>query len=148
MDTVNDFLEHFGVKGMKWGVRKDRSGSSGPHAVITTSRPGKKVTAKGGGGRLPHEDAKVAAALAQKARASTTHSLSNEELKLLLTRLDLESRYVKLNPPKPTVTKFLAKQLAVVGNQELQRVMRGDLSRIEQIEKALGSGKAGKHRLK
>lgn len=25
MDEVNEFLEHFGVRGMQWGVKKDRS---------------------------------------------------------------------------------------------------------------------------
>lgn len=34
MDT-DEFLEHFGVKGMKWGVRKERdSGSKQPHKVF------------------------------------------------------------------------------------------------------------------
>lgn len=27
-DQVQDFIEHFGTKGMKWGVRKDRSAAS------------------------------------------------------------------------------------------------------------------------
>ena len=27
-DKVEEFLEHFGVKGMRWGVRKDRSAAS------------------------------------------------------------------------------------------------------------------------
>jgi len=29
MNEVGIFLEHYGVKGMKWGVRKDRDSSSG-----------------------------------------------------------------------------------------------------------------------
>lgn len=28
MNNVEDFLEHFGVKGMRWGVRNDRSGGT------------------------------------------------------------------------------------------------------------------------
>lgn len=146
--ATDKFLEHFGVKGMKWGVRKDRGGSSGPQAVVTRSKPGQRVTASGGGGRLPHEDAKRAVALAQKAKSSTTHSLSNEELKDLLTRLDLESRYTKLNPPKATVKGFIAKQLAAAGQQELKKVMQGDLTRINQIEQLIAGGKTGKHRKK
>ncbi len=29
---VDDFLEHFGVRGMKWGRRKSRAGSSSPRS--------------------------------------------------------------------------------------------------------------------
>jgi hypothetical protein len=28
LQTVDDFLEHFGVKGQRWGVRKDHPGES------------------------------------------------------------------------------------------------------------------------
>lgn len=34
-------LEHYGTKGMKWGVRKDRGGSSGSK---TSSRPASKMS--------------------------------------------------------------------------------------------------------
>lgn len=50
MDHVNDpavdeFLEHVGVKGMRWGVRKDRSGSSGSNGTTKTKDPATKVSA-------------------------------------------------------------------------------------------------------
>jgi hypothetical protein len=34
MKDVNDFLEHYGVKGMKWGVRKDRQGIIRPRVTL------------------------------------------------------------------------------------------------------------------
>lgn len=138
MDTVEDFLEHFGVKGMRWGVRKAREVSA-PQLQRHTKTG--KIRVVGGKGQPAHNDAKRAAILGQVAKASGTHALSNDEMKLLLTRLDLESRYSKLNPPKKNAAvSFTTKLLAEVGNQELRKVMKGDLSTINQIEAAL-SGK-------
>jgi hypothetical protein len=74
--------------------------------------------------------------------------LTNEELKDLLTRLDLEARYVKLNPPKKTVKGFIFEQLQLQGQQELKKMMQGDLTRINQIEALIAGGKTGKHRKK
>lgn len=40
-----DYLEHHGVKGMKWGVRKERSGGSASNRMI--NKPVKKTTISG-----------------------------------------------------------------------------------------------------
>lgn len=37
--SVDSFLEHYGVKGMKWGVRRDRSKSSGSSGEGTNNKP-------------------------------------------------------------------------------------------------------------
>lgn len=37
METVHDVLTHFGVKGMKWGVRNDDPTSGGVHALVAPS---------------------------------------------------------------------------------------------------------------
>lgn len=106
MEDLERALEHFGVRGMKWGQRKRRDGGgsgSEPTDVIIKSRPGKGVEVSGGKNHMPSEDAKRAAGYQQKARASTIHSLSNEELKTLVTRMQLESNYAKAaaaNAPK------------------------------------------------
>jgi hypothetical protein len=73
-DTVDDFLAHFGVKGMHWGVRRgesSRAPSSDDHAESVDLR--KK--AKSGGG---------------------IHVLSNDELQKVNTRLNLEKSYSSL----------------------------------------------------
>lgn len=57
-----NFLEHFGVKGMKWGIRKDKTSSGGK------SKPASK----------------------------TVKSLSDEELRTRVKRLNLEKQYVDL----------------------------------------------------
>ena len=92
-----DELMHYGVKGMRWGVRKaDRV----PTGVALTTRPGRKVKAKGGKFEAPSEDAKKAATLKQKAKGSSTDSLSNQELKQMIERMQLEANYQRLTQQK------------------------------------------------
>lgn len=71
---VDDFLEHYGVKGMKWGVRRDRP--SVPSSA----------------------DAATASRLQGQVKLGGTQSLSNQELQTLVNRMNLESQYTRLNP--------------------------------------------------
>lgn len=99
-ETVDDVLAHYGVKGMRWGVRK-RSGGSGPvekTPVIVKVKPGVGIRTSGGKGHDVSEDAVKAAVARQKARKSGPHTLSNQEMRLLVDRMNLESQYAKLNP--------------------------------------------------
>lgn len=95
-------LKHYGVKGMKWGVRKDVSTSrggadSGPTAVVVTQKkPGTYAKSTGGKSYPLHDDAAVALAARQKARASKTDALSNAELRTAVERMQLEQRYNQL----------------------------------------------------
>lgn len=91
MPTDEEVLEHFGVKGMKWGVTR-----KGPQAVTTTVKAGKKVKAKGGKRQMASEDAVRATVLKQVARKSTTDALSNAQLREAVTRMQLEQQYSQL----------------------------------------------------
>lgn len=72
-DNVEEFLEHYGVKGMKWGVRSaDRPAASG--------------------------DAVKYRGVMVKARAGGIKSLTNKELQDFITRANLERQYKTLNP--------------------------------------------------
>lgn len=68
-------LSHHGVKGMKWGVRKADNGSG------SSSSPGSS------------DDAKKALASFNKVTAGGTKALSNEELRDLVSRMNLERQY-------------------------------------------------------
>jgi hypothetical protein len=104
-------LMHYGVKGMKWGVRKDRSVSSGPQPVQTLQRPGSRVQARGGKNLPASEDAVKAAEARQKARASTTDSLSTKDLQQLVNRMNLEQQYSRLTTPQKSAGKKFADRL-------------------------------------
>lgn len=76
MRTVEEIL-HFGVKGMRWGVRK---GSSS----MTT----------------PSSDVQRVMAVKKKIKSGGTKSLTNQELQDLITRMNLEQQFSRLNPSK------------------------------------------------
>lgn len=78
-------LAHYGVKGMRWGVRRTR-------AQLDAAHP----------------DATAAATLRGKASANkSTNVLSNAELQTVITRMNLEQNYARLiaGPPKKSKIK-------------------------------------------
>jgi hypothetical protein len=97
------FLAHFGVKGMKWGVRH--------HGGTTTGTPRAKGT--------PSEDSAHAAALSAQVKKGGTSTLSNNELATLVKRMQLETQYKDLD--KKTVNegqKIVKDVLVNVGKQQ------------------------------
>ena len=80
--TVTDELKHHGIKGMKWGVRKDRGERSGRRRAR----------------RQPAEEAK--ATLKRRNRTTSAERLSNEELQKRVKRLELEKKYNNLTTNK------------------------------------------------
>lgn len=66
-----DFLDHHGVKGMKWGQRKRRNEAS-------------RAKTFGGGGKTRFKDAKA-------------KELSDDEINKRIKRLELEKKYTDLN---------------------------------------------------
>ena len=91
-------LYHFGVKGMRWGVRKASPSGSGTKSYKSS------------------RDYNAANRLRRKAKGSGTKSLTNKEMKMLNTRLELEKKYNALNPS--TLNKgqrVLSTTVSVVG---------------------------------
>ena len=83
-------LYHYGVQGMKWGVRKARMKSN---IKIKSTKPRAR----------PSDDGYRAAILREKARSGGKQALSNEELRILNERTQLETHYNKLNPSQVEV---------------------------------------------
>lgn len=106
-DTGREFLKHYGVKGMKWGVRRDRT----PTGVSVKETPGRRLKTSGGKNQSASDDAKTAAGLRQKARASTTDSLSNTELQTLVKRMSLEQQYSNLSSQNSSGAKKWLRKL-------------------------------------
>jgi 2'-5' RNA ligase len=123
------FIEHWGVKGMRWGFR--RSGTT-PSPVSSQSthtllRGKAKVQAQGGEHHPAHEDAIKVAEAKQKLKKSGVAALSNKDLQDVATRLNLENQVAVLTSHKGK--KFVTNQLHEEGKNVARRGIREGLKR-------------------
>jgi len=153
-DPVEKVLAHYGVKGMRWGVRKRRDtgdSSSGPpsgHTVVKVkASPGKSPKTSGGQGVDIHPDAVRAVVNKQIARASGVHALPNDELKALVTRMQLEQNYQQLMAKQPKTLKQKAINLILdKGQEEIVTLAKGDVGPIaKNLDAILASRSTGRH---
>jgi hypothetical protein len=121
LETVEDVLEHFGVKGMKWGVRKNRSGSASEDAQRADAAR-KKIKTEGG-----------------------TKALSNKELQDLVTRMNLEQQYSTLTgkQKKSTLNKGqeTAKSILGVGKTVNEAIVFVNSPAMKLLKEQLAAGK-------
>lgn len=113
-EDLQVILEHYGTKGMKWGVRKDHSGPAS--ASTGFSKKGKAtITTTKGSHQQAHPDAIKAQVIRRTVKKSGTHAISNDDLKTLQARLNLEHQVKNLtaSPGKAYVSNLLKQN----GNQ-------------------------------
>lgn len=98
-------LEHFGIKGMRWGVRRKSGKSSG--------------------------DAATADRLSSKLKTGGSKSLTNKELKKVIERMRLEKQFKELAPdtPQKKVGKFVGDMLLTAGKAEVSKIVLGQAAK-------------------
>lgn len=113
-----DYFAHHGVKGMKWGIRKERPSSgrsskgSGSEARSTVSRKTAKPDTRS-------EDRKRYDEIRSKKR----HEMSDEELKAVIGRMNMERQYRQLDEDLYRPGKKFAKgALKTLGNMGVAAV--------------------------
>jgi hypothetical protein len=85
-DPVDDFLAHFGIKGMRWGIRRP----DGPAGTVS-SNPAVKTTS---------DDADRAGSTLHTIKKGGTAAVSNSELQHLIQRMNLEKQFADFNAAK------------------------------------------------
>lgn len=114
---MSNELYHYGVLGMKWGVRRDRSRFTGSHRKKSRS-----------------EDSRDASAIKKK----KLNQMSNAELKRVNERRRLEQEYSRLNPKSVSRGwKYVATAAGVMGTA-LSVYNSG--SQLVQLGKKAGNG--------
>lgn len=137
---VEEFLEHYGVPGMKWGVRRGRFQSKLHERRVTAEaakrakRPTKdvaayptigkskrrkaKVDTRGGQDHPPTDDAVKVAVSKQKLKKSGIAALSNNELQDVQRRLNLENDVTRLMKGNRTAGQKFVDGLFGRGNKD------------------------------
>jgi hypothetical protein len=109
--TVTDDLVHFGVKGMRWGVRKQD---------VRYDRWGQKRSGKGR--LLNSEDVLDMDNYIERINRGTTRSLSNKELKDVVERMRLERAYDEVRTTPPVRGKFETAIRKTIGDEMNRQV--------------------------
>ena len=96
----NKELYHHGVKGMKWGVRKLQSAKSAADSSASALREGSKIAETASGRKNP-----------SKSVRKELSSMSDQELRARINRMNMEQQYANLNPSRVSRGASTAKSI-------------------------------------
>lgn len=120
---IGEHLEQYGVLGMKWGVRNDRSGKSRSRASDDSASKSKKAKK---------------AAESKSTSSRQNERLSDDELRKLVDRIQLEQRYSaltasqKASPSRAqTILKDVAYDVAKGATTEVGKLILAQVLKVQ-----------------
>src|SRR5690606_2644671 len=114
MDKLEDVLKHYGVKGMRWGVRRDRRGSGKGGSNSGTEHKKSKIRKHLDSWKREREWGSL---------LSQIHSMNTKDINRASTRINLENDLKKLSKSKIATSKDKEDYLrrGSMSDQELSR---------------------------
>lgn len=134
---METYLAHYGILGMKWGVRRyqNKDGTLTADGKIQYSRtktPKQKAAAKKAAAAKKKTAEEKKDVPEQQEKPRDVSSMSDDEIRQFLNRRDLEKRYLDAVTPK-TVEKgqsVVEKYLAQFGNSLASNIATGSAKRV------------------
>ena len=128
VESSTNELAHYGVKGMKWGIRKRRTSSgnsskrkkSSKRSLLSMFKRNKKVSNTQSKSRNTQQE--------QTKKKVNISELSDDELKKMVTRMQLEKTYSQLNPKQVTVGERIIKAMSDGAISGLQNATQNTVS--------------------
>lgn len=127
---VDAFLAHYGVKGMRWGVRKRSGGGS------SGAESNKKSSTEDGAGKGASDSSGRLRPGAGSQAKSKTRALTDDELRQAINRINMERQYEQLTSKSfsSAAKKHVKEVLADVGKQQAKAVLNALITK--QLVKA------------
>lgn len=140
LHDLNDTTElcHYGVLGMRWGVRKDRKKGVKKKAKVTFESPFKPKP------KTQNQPKRISSDDDDPSKKKPISSMTDDELRAAINRIQMERQYAQLiaQPPskgKAFVKKFVAENAQSIAKSYVQKYANRKIDQI--LDKKFGKEK-------